>query len=358
MPQHERVQWAQLRVGIMVVVSLIVFGVAVFFISGQAGFFTRHYTLKAYFSSAGDLREGAQVRLAGIGVGSVAKIGISPYDDPRRAVEVDLKIARTFQKQIRTDSVASVETVGLLGDSYVDLTRGTTGHDVMEDGGAVKTAEKADIAAVMQNTNEVIMNLNTLSSKLDDITTHIQQGKGSMGKLLYDEALYNKMNATVSSAQAMMDQVQSGKGTIGKLMADDTLYNRTLSTIDRLNQILDDVQHGNGSLAKFISDPSAFNNLNRLMTNGNSLIDGINQGHGTLGKLAKDEELYNRLNSTLGHVDTITSRIDGGQGTLGKLSTDPTLFNNLSASSQSLKEFLADFRKDPKKYLSIKLHIF
>ena len=223
MPQHERVKWAQLRVGIMVVVSLIVFAVAVFFISGQIGFFTRHYTLKAYLSSAGDLREGAQVRLAGIAVGSVARIGISPYDDRQRAVEVDLKIARTFQKQIRTDSVASVETVGLLGDSYVDITRGTAGHEVMQDGGAVKTAEKADIAAVMQNTNEVIMNLSTLSSKLDDITSHIQAGKGSMGKLLYDQTLYNKMNATVSGAQAMVDRVQRGEGTIGKLMADDTL---------------------------------------------------------------------------------------------------------------------------------------
>ena len=357
MPQHERVQWAQLRVGIMVIISLIVFAVAVFFISGQAGFFTRHYTLKAYLSSAGDLREGAQVRLAGIAVGNIARIGISPYDDRRRAVEVDLNIARTFQKRIRADSVASVETVGLLGDSYVDITRGTSG-DELEDGGEVHTAEKADIAAVMQNTNQVIMNLTTLSSKLDDITTQIQAGKGSMGKLLYDETLYNKMNATVSGAQAMIDRAQRGEGTVGKLMGDETLYTRFVSTLDRLNQILDDVQHGNGSLAKFISDPSAFNNLNRLMTNGNTLIDGINHGHGTLGKLAKDEEFYNHMNSTLGHVDSITARIDQGQGTLGKLSTDPTLFNNLSASSQSLKEFLADFRKEPKKYLSIKLHIF
>ena len=358
MPQHERVRWAQLRVGLMVIVSLIVFAVAVFFISGQAGFFTRHYMLKAYLPSAGDLREGAQVRLAGIAVGSVAKIGISPYDDRMRAVEVDLKIARTYQKQIRADSVASVETVGLLGDSYVDVTRGTNSQQVLADGGALKTAEKADVAAVVQNTNEVIMNLNSLSAKLNDITTQIQAGKGSMGKLLYDETLYNKMNATITTAQNLMDRAQGGQGTIGKLMSDETLYNRTLATLDRLNQVIDDVQHGNGSLAKFISDPSAFNNLNRLMANGNTLLNGINQGHGTLGKLAKDDQLYNHLNSTLGHMDTISARLDQGQGTLGKLSTDPTLFNNLSASSQSLKEFLAAFRENPKKYLTIRLHIF
>jgi len=210
MPQHERVKWAQLRVGIMVIVSLILFAVAGFFVSGQVGFFTRHYILKAYLPTAGDLREGAQVRLAGISVGNVSKIGISPYPDRLRAVEVDLKIARTYQNEIRADSVASVETVGLLGDSYVDITRGTPGKEVVADGGAVQTAEKADVAAVMQNTNEVILNLNALSAKLDDITTQIQAGKGSMGKLLYDETLYNKMNATVSGAQTLIDRAQHG----------------------------------------------------------------------------------------------------------------------------------------------------
>jgi len=358
MPQHERVQWAQLRVGLMVIVGLILFAVGVFFISGQVGFFTRHYTLKAYFPSAGDLRDGAQVRLAGIPVGSVLRIGISPYTDQDRAVAIDLKIAQSFQNEIRADSVASVETVGLLGDSYVEVSRGTLLQEVIADGGTIKTAVKADVAQVMQNTNQVILNLNTLSAKLDDITTQIQAGKGSMGKLLYDETLYNKMNATVTGAQDLIDHAQHGEGTIGKLMSDETLYNQTVATIGRLNQVIDQVQNGQGSLAKFISDPSVYNNLNRLMTNGNTLVDGINQGQGSLGKLVKDDQFYNRVNSTMGHLDTVTTRIDQGQGTLGKLSTDPTLFNNLSATSQSMNEFLADFRKNPKKYLSIRVHIF
>lgn len=358
MSQHERVQWAQLRVGIMVIVSLVLFAIAVFFISGQGGFFARHYTLKAYLPTAGDLREGAQVRLAGIPVGSVARIKISPFTDKQRAVEVDLKISRAYQDEIRSDSLASVETVGLLGDGYVNITRGTPEQEVIADNGAVKTAEKADIAAVMQNTNQVIMNLNSLSAKLDDITTQVQAGKGSIGKMIYDQTLYNKLNAAISTAQTLIDRTQQGEGTIGRLMVDETLYNRTLGTLDRLDKVIDQIQNGEGSMAKFISDPSAYNNLNRLLTNGNTLIDNINQGHGTLGKLAKDGQLYDRMNSTLAHVDTITARIDQGQGTLGRLSTDPTLFNNLRDSSQSLKEFLSDFRKDPKKYLSIKLHIF
>jgi phospholipid/cholesterol/gamma-HCH transport system substrate-binding protein len=358
MPQHERVQWAQLRVGILVIVSLVVLGIGIFFISGQVGFFARHYTLKCYLPNAGDLREGAQVRLAGISVGNVAKIRMSPFTDRQRAVEIDMKLARTYEDDIRADSVASVETVGLLGDSYIDITRGSPGEQVVPDEGEVKYLQKAVVATVVQNTNDVITNLNTISSKLDDITTQIQSGKGSIGKLIYDQTLYSKLNDTISNAQNLIDRAQRGEGTIGKLMVDETLYNRTLGTLDRLDKVIDQVQHGNGSLARFISDPSAYNNLNRLMANGNAVIDGINQGHGTLGKLAKDEQFYDRMNSTLAHLDTITARIDQGQGTLGKLSTDPSMFNNLSESSQSLKEFLTDFKKNPKKYLTLKMRLF
>jgi phospholipid/cholesterol/gamma-HCH transport system substrate-binding protein len=94
------------------------------------------------------------------------------------------------------------------------------------------------------------------------------------------------------------------------------------------------------------------------VNDANILIDNVNQGHGSLGKLATDEQLYNRLNETFDHLNVITTRIEKGQGTLGKLSTDPTLFDNLASSSQSLKEFMAEFRKNPRKYLTLKLHIF
>jgi phospholipid/cholesterol/gamma-HCH transport system substrate-binding protein len=122
--------------------------------------------------------------------------------------------------------------------------------------------------------------------------------------------------------------------------------------------VLDDLQHGPGSLAKFVSDPSVYNNVNHMVAQANSLLEGINQGHGTLGKLAKDPQLYDRMNQTFDHFDKVSSRMAEGQGTLGLFSTDPTLYNNLSASSQSLKDFLSEFQKSPKKYLSIKLHIF
>ena len=97
MPQQQRLKWAQLRVGTMVIISLIILALGIFFISGQEGFFRRRYTLKAYISEAGGLRQGAQVSLAGVAAGNVEKIGISPYPERARAVEIVMSVARDYK---------------------------------------------------------------------------------------------------------------------------------------------------------------------------------------------------------------------------------------------------------------------
>jgi phospholipid/cholesterol/gamma-HCH transport system substrate-binding protein len=358
MPQRQRVTWAQLRVGLLVIVSLTVLAIGIFLISGQVGFFSRRYTLKAYTSDAGGLREGAQVRLAGVAVGNLKRIEISPYPERARAVELVMSVARAYQDQIRTDSIASIETVGLLGESYVNLTRGSPGQAVIPDGGVLKTSEEADIKRVVQNANDVIVNLRVLSAKFNDIAGQIESGKGSLGKVVYDQTLYNRLNKTADTVDRMVTRIDQGEGTVGKLVADQTLYNSALSAVDRMNKLVDDVQHGSGSLGKFVSDPAVYDNVNHLVSQANSLVEGINQGHGSLGKLAKDPQLYDRMNQTFDHFEKVSSRMADGQGTLGKFSTDPTLYNNLTSSSESMRDFLTEFKKNPKKYLSIKLHIF
>jgi phospholipid/cholesterol/gamma-HCH transport system substrate-binding protein len=342
----------------MVIIGLAILAIGIFFISGQEGFFRRRYKLIAYVTGAAGLRQGALVSLAGVAVGSVERIELSPYPERARAVEIVMRVGRAYQNQIRADSRASIATVGLLGDSYVDITRGSPGQEVIADGGVLKTSEEADVKRVVQNANDVIVNLGALSTKLNNITGQIQSGKGSVGKLVYDQTLYNRLSKTTDTVERMVTRVDQGQGTLGKLLADETLYNTTVATIDRLNKAIDDMQHGPGSLAKFVSDPSVYNHVNHLVTQADSLVDNINQGQGTLGKLAKDPQLYERMNQTFDHLDKVSSRMADGQGTLGKLSTDPTLYNNLSDSSKSLRDFLTEFKKSPKKYLTLKLHIF
>ena len=359
MPQRKEIRWAELRVGIMVAVSLIIFALAIVLIGGQIGFLTPKYTLHAYFSSASGLRPGSTVQIAGIPAGTVNAIRISNVqNDPRRAVEIDMRMAKKYQNEIRADSEADQTTAGLLGEAYVNITRGSAGQPVIPNDGVVTSHEEKDIKQIVQNADDVISNLRVLSERLNDITTQITRGKGSIGRLLYDESFYNRLNATVGSVQTLLAATQNGQGTIGKFLVDPTVYDKTVATLDRLNQLVDEVQNGQGSLGRFISDPAVYNQLKDLTTKTNTLIDNINQGQGTLGKLVTDKELYDRLNSSMGHIDAVTGRMEQGTGTLGKLSTDPSLYNNLSSSSESLKEFFTEFRKNPKKYLTLHVHVF
>jgi len=342
----------------MVTVALIILVVAVFFVSGQIGFVTRKYTLSAYFPSAEGLRPGSQVSLAGIPAGSIKDVRLSDSRDANRSVEVVLSIQRKFQHEIRADSVANETTAGLLGETFIDISRGSLSQPELQDGNEIKTQQEADIKRIEQNANDVISNLNQLSQQLNGITNQITQGKGSIGKLLYDEAFYNRLNQLLTGMQTMVNNLQQGQGTLGKFLVDPTLYDKTVATVDHLNQLVDEVQKGQGTMGRLVADPAVYNQLKDITAKMNTLLDNINKGQGTLGKLVTDQQLYDRVNSTVGHVDSITARMDQGTGTLGKLSTDDTLYRNLSASSQSLREFLDEFRKNPKKYLQIRVHIF
>ncbi|MGH9343478.1 MAG: MlaD family protein, partial [Terriglobia bacterium] len=358
MPQRKDLPWSQLRVGLMVAVALIILVVGLFFVSGHVGFFASQYRIEAYFPEAQGLQAGAAVQLAGVPVGSVSAIRLSPYKDPKRAVQVVMRIGRRYQPDIRADSVADIETAGLLGEGFVDITRGSDASTPIPPGGEVKTLQQADIKQVVQNANDVLTNLTDLSAKLNGVTNQITTGKGTVGKFIYDPTLYNRMDDTVAKLQALMDKVSHGKGTLGQLVSNGELYQKLNGTLDRANNMMDQIQHGNGTVGKLLNNPALYDNLDKTITEAKDLMTSINQGNGTLGKLAKDPQLYDRLNEVAGNFDTITGRMAKGQGSLGLLSTDTKLYNNLTDSSESLREFLDEFRKTPKKYLTLHVHIF
>lgn len=359
MPQRTEVMtWKQLRVGLTVGAALLITVVGIFLVSGEMGVLRGHYTLRAYFPEAEGLRSGAEVDVAGVPAGNVERVYVSSSRNPNRSVAVIMRIGRNYQQDIRADSVATVQTAGLLGQSFVDISRGHATQPVLEDGGEVTSREGPDIKQVVSNANDVLSNLTFLSAKLNDITNQITNGKGTIGKFIYSPTLYNQLNDTVSKLQTMLNKVSQGQGTMGQLITKDTLANELNATLQRANQMMDQIQNGNGSLAKLMNDPSVYNNLNRDLAQANSLMNGIQQGKGTLGKFYTDPGLYNRLNEVAGNADTIAQRMANGKGSLGLLSTDTTLYNNLSQSMQSLRDFLTEFKKNPKKYLTVHVKIF
>ncbi len=355
---RKNLMWVQLRVGILVLAGFAVLAIAIILIGGGISFFRNKYDLKTYLSSASGLKKGSLVWLAGIEAGNVYSVNITSSPEPNRVVEVVMRIDTGFKEAIREDSVASLGSIGLLGDKYIDISRGSTIAKVIPPNGEVKGSEAADIKRVIQNSNDLVANLGDFVDKLNHIILRIDQGQGTIGKFINDPSLFNKMDRTVSEAENLLVQVRSGQGTIGRLIADRELYDRLNQTLARTNAVMTKIEAGDGTLGKLMQDPALFNRADTLLARLNVVAERIERGEGLLGKISKDDALYVQLRESVTKFSALAERINQGEGTIGKLFVDPSLYTNLNTASAELIKLLYDFRQDPKRFLRIKFGLF
>jgi phospholipid/cholesterol/gamma-HCH transport system substrate-binding protein len=359
LPSQKQLKWSQLRVGITVLISTLTLAVLLFLMSGSSGLFTRRITLKSYFDNAQGLRVGAPVRLSGVDVGNVSKILIVPDKDKQLTpVEVMMKVSTRYSYAIHRDSVTSLETAGVLGETYLDIDSLQALGPAARDGDTLPTQVHPDFNQVVRASQGTLENMDALLKRADRILAFAESGKGSLGKLIYDPTLYNRFSSTIAEFQQIVQQVGSGEGSLGRLISRNDAYEKFIATLDKMNGVIDDLQQGKGTAGKFLKDPTLYNNANDTVANMKKLSEDINAGKGTLGKLSKDEELAKKLDTTISKLSQLTTELEAGQGTAGKLIKDETLYNNANEMLVETRNLLKAIRENPKKYLSIKLHIF
>ncbi len=361
MAQRKQLTWSELRVGLFVLVGLLVLAVGIFYVTGT-GTFGPKYRLKTFLPEVSGLATGAPVRLDGVEIGNVDQIKIVPRQpgkppDRMKSIEVDMRLDRRFQKDVLTDSAASLVTEGLLGNRYVNIQRGYTGVP-LTDGQTVPGTEEKAIKEVVERSADVLANLKVLSEQVKDIIDGVQEGKGTLGKLLTDDQAYKHLNNILAKSDQIVGNVQAGQGSIGKLLMTDDTSVKVDQAIDQINTILGDLRAQKGTMGKLLYDPSLYDEAKKAMDNGNGMIGDIRAGKGTLGKLATDETLYNKLRDTSANLATATSKLNQNDNTAGKLFSDPQLYDNLTGLTGDMRSLIAEFRKNPKKFLSIKLTFF
>jgi len=261
--------------------------------------------------------------MAGVEIGRIEKIGI---DQAEGKVLVTMKL--NSDAVVKTDSKASIRFTGLMGHNFVAITFGSPDAPKALPGALLATEEQPDLNAIMAKLDSAATGIQNLTrsftpdtinnllgplidivkqnggnisgaiSNIDNITSQIASGQGTVGKLIYDQSLYNTAMTTVTNVQDTIAQVRvvvngvtSGKGTIGKLVTDDTLYNATTASMTNLDQIM----------------------------------LKINQGQGTVGKLVNDQEFYKNAKVTLQKVDKATEGLEDE----GPLSVLGIMANNL-----------------------------
>jgi phospholipid/cholesterol/gamma-HCH transport system substrate-binding protein len=346
MPRTRSLAWSELKIGILAVVAIVLTAMIIIAVGGQTGFAWERYELKTTFDNVQGLKSGAIVRVAGVEVGKVTDV-----DFEGAAVQVTLSVRKDMRSRITTDSRASIGSLSLLGEPVIDITPSATGTplnsgDFIQAGRA--QGQISDVAA-------------SASAGLEQATALIKDlraGKGTMGKLFTDQQLYTDIDAFVSSAQVVAGYLSKGQGTLGMLVRDPAAYRQLNGALTNLQQMTQRINAGEGSLGQFLKDDKLARSLSSASGNIDQITGRLNKGEGTAGKLLTEKELYDRLNATAARVETLTTNLNQGQGTAGQLLRDKQLYDNMNAAASELRGLIADIRKDPKKYLNVRVSIF
>lgn len=346
MPRTRSLAWSELKLGIVAVLAVALTITLIFLLSGEGGFFWERYSLKVRFDDVAGLKAGAPVRIAGVESGEVSDVTFAGDK-----VEVVITIASENQARVTTGSRATLGSVSLLGESAVDITAASAGTPIPE-WGYVPTGRQAS------SFNEVAAEAADGITEATNLLRDIRSGRGTIGKLFTDEALYQDLNALVASAERVASSVSQGRGTLGRLTADDALYTELSSSVRDLNAITTRIRSGEGSLGQLLNDPALANSLTATSRNVEGVTAKLNRGEGTMGRLLNETVLYDRLNGTVEQLERFTNTLNQGQGTLGQLLNDKQLYENINQTVLELRDFLAEVKKDPKKYLNVKVSIF
>ena len=309
------------RLGLFFALALVA-GFILLELVGGADFLKKGKTVKAQFSNVQDLKPGDPVKMAGVAIGKVEKIEFAGGK-----VEVAMKITEPAAA-VKTDSKAVVKFLGLMGQNYVSISIGSPGVAAAESGAVLESSEQTDLSTLMAK-------LEGVASGVENVTKNFSSD--NFNNLLgpftdFLQANRPRLNDIIVNMQNVSSNMASGQGTVGKLIADDTLYTTALgavtslkgathqiqTTIDTAKNLLNDITEGKGTLGKLTKDEALYKETTTAMTNLREILQKINQGEGSVGKLVNDDSLFKNARMTLQKVDKATEGLED-QGPLSVL---------------------------------------
>jgi phospholipid/cholesterol/gamma-HCH transport system substrate-binding protein len=321
MAGQKNIRWGELRVGLLVLVSIGVLIMLIFAVSGDLSFFKSRTTYRTRLAGAEGLKKGDEVRLAGVRVGSVTSVDFDaiPQDlSATSAVIVSMEVDGDIAKErIREDSFVILRQVGLLGGQYLDITPGTAQSSSLPEGAFIQGKAQTSIEQVVASSDDLLQGFKKLSNNLNEITDTINSGEGTIGRFVNDEALYVNINKTVLEAQELMRKIRDGEGTAGKLINDPALYNNLTATVNSLKSLSDDLSAGKGTAGKLLKDEELYRNMNSAVAKLNTTADRIDRitaqleaGKGPLGAFLYDEKLRQDTTDAVAILRSVSARLD------------------------------------------------
>jgi phospholipid/cholesterol/gamma-HCH transport system substrate-binding protein len=346
MPRTRSLAWSELKLGIMTIAAISVAAATIFLVMGGKGFWWQRYSLKALFPNVQGLKPGSPVRVAGKEVGTVMDVEFAGDQ-----VEVVFQVNRQVQDRITDQSRATIGSVSLLGEGAVDITLSTRGTPIPPWGYVTTGKPSPALSDVTSQASEGI-------SQLTGLITDLRAGRGSAGKFMTDQQLYDELNRFVATSADVTKAIRDGRGSMGRFVNDPKIANSLEASLRNLEEMTRRINAGNGSIGKLLNDEAFSRSLSGATSNLQTLTDRINRGEGTAGKFVTDPALFNQLKSLADRLDALTAGLNRGEGSLGQFVKDKRLYENMNAAVTDVRDLVAAIKKDPKKYLNVRVSIF
>lgn len=347
MPRTRSLAWSELKIGIVAVAALVLVIVMVVAVGGEGGYFWQRYPLKARFNDVLGLKAGAVVRLSGKEIGSVTDVQFT--GGPQ--VEVSFEVHKDVRPLVTTASIAEIGSLSLLGEPIIDISAGP-GGEPLDDWAYVNASQSTGPL------DELTSAASTSLQQIDRLLADVHAGKGTLGRLVTDDALYRELEALVSSAGDVTDAMNRGRGTLGGLINDPAAYNSLKASLANLETLTAKINNGQGALGRFLNDEAMGRSMAGTMSSAEQITARLTKGEGTVGKLLTDQQLYDRLTSVSGRIDQVVAGLESGQGPAGQLLRDQKLYENMNGAVMEIRGLIAEIKKDPRKYLNVRVSIF
>lgn len=299
-----------IRIGLFFLLGLALLWVTYASLNGGRVFKQKGYILLARFDNLKGLRAGDDVLMAGVRIGAVDQTRLTG-----RQAEAVLRIEPAIT--VASDAVAKVAQSSLLGANHLEVAVGSPDAPRLEPGSVLKTQDTVDM-------NEVIAKLGSLGDRLEKVATDIGKNLGGEGGSLFtkiDKLVTDngpKLTETVSNLQEITTKIRTGEGTLGHFVNDPKLYDELLASV--------------GEIKGAATDARTF------VANAQSLLDQVKAGKGALGALVFDEQTGNEIKITVKNLQDISTKLNSGQGTLGKLMSDDTLYRQAQGTLRKVDQ--------------------
>jgi phospholipid/cholesterol/gamma-HCH transport system substrate-binding protein len=342
-----------IRVGLLVSAALVILMVFLFFIGSEQKIFARKSEYEVRLENVTGLTEGNPVRMSGVTIGTIRDIKL-PQDPKQKQVEILLMIDRKYGERVRGDSRVRLKKLGLLtGDTYIDVTPGTPRFPALEPGSIIASQKGTDVEALITSGEDLMENLVQISYSLKNILGRVDRGEGLIGELTSQSETRQRLTdtflTTLNKTNAALTHMESGRGVMGKLIYDDAYAERLTTSLAGAAEsmqaltgnIQSSFQRGDGLVPALMNDAEAktrvyelIENLRTTSANLAAFSGSMQTGQGLVPRLMNDREYgdtaLNEFSGLVRQLNEVVTKINTGEGTAGKLISDPSMYESIN----------------------------